>query len=419
MLPNHHISLASESLSPLPPEIWRIIFAFAVRPCVHVSSALDASDSGHSLDPLALAVVATRPTVLRTKLSLLLVSKCWYGLVRDILYEHIIFHSQESLTRCLAAIAKLETGILFRFTKSLVLHVLDWERWHIPVAKILKLCENLRTLVLGYYPRPFHFDSNGMQLVINAIPSNLVALAYVGEYTENMTETLSSFQKLEFLSLLPSCPMWYHRSTCRPIFPHVRHITLSHDHSQGWGSYFPDARHLSIIISRDVFLPGGVPFQNINVTDRSKVEHLSIGAKTWFPRYLTFGDIIFTSFIQGFQNLAILSYNPFILNVSRSHPFETHPTLRSVRHYIEIPAVSHDGQVVSKKLQERFKVSWVQSWNWLHGGADKFPGLKSIVGVYKCEGADEIETDLLCYVKSLGGYDPKLTFACTLQCKEI
>ena len=419
MHPKRPISLVSNSFS-LPPEIWRIIFAFAVRPCVHVSSALDVSDSGHSLDPLALAVAATRPTVLRTKLSLLLVSKNWCGMVRDTLYEHITFHSQESLTQCLAAIAKSgpETPV-FHFTKSLVLCIFDWERWHVPVVKNLRLCKNLRTLVLGYYPLPVHFDSNGMQLVINAIPSNLVALAYIGEYTEDMTATLGSFQKLEFLSLLPSRPMWRDYSTYRPTFPHVRHITLSHDHSQGWDSHFPDARHLSIIISRDVLLPGGVSFQNTNATDQSKVEHLSIGTKTWFPRYLKFGDIIFAHFLQRFQNLVILSYNPFILNVSRSPPFESHPTLQSVRHYIEIPASNHDGQAVDRELQERFRVSWVQSWNWLHDGADKFPGLKSIVGVYKCEGANKIEADLLCYVKSLGGYDPKLTFACTLQCKEI
>ena len=387
---------------------------------MHVSSALDAPDSGRSLDPLALAVAATRPTVLRTKMSLLLVCKHWHRAAWGILYEHVIFKSHESLTRCLAALVKAGSDTSpFRSTKSLVLYVFDWKWWDIPVVNIIKLCDNLRTLVLGYYPQEFRFNSDRMRLVINAIPSNLVALAYIGDYDEHMMETMGTFQTLEYLSILPSCPVWDDHSTCRQVFPHVRHITLSHDNSRGWGSYFPHASHLSIVISRAVHLPDGLTFQNINTVDQSKVEYISIGTKTWFPKYMKFNDIILASFIQGFQNLIILSYNPFILDVSGSHPFETHPTLQSVRHYIEIPKFNHGGEEVDKELQTRFKASWVQSWNWLHGGADKFPNLKSIVGVYKCEGANVIEKELLRYVKGLGGYDPKLTFACTLQCKEI
>ena len=411
----HHISPSSNSVSSLPPELWRIIFAFAVRPCAHVSSALDASDSGRSLDPLALAVAATHPTVLRTKLAFLLVCKHWHRTARDILYEHVIFKSYESLTRCLAALVNLGSDTSpFYSTQSLVLYLYDWKSWNIPIVKILKLCDNLRTLVLGIYSQCFRYSSDGMRLVINAIPSNLVALAYIGEYTESMMETLSSFQTLEYLSILPSYPVCPDRSTCRPVFPHVRHITLSHDNSEGWGSYFPEARHLSIVISRAVHLP-----DNIDAVDQSKVEYLSIATKTWFPKYMRFNDIILASFMQGFQNLIILSYNPFTLNVSGSHPFETHPTLQSVRHYIEIPNVNHNNEDVDEELQTRFQASWMQSWNWLHCGADKFPNLKSIVGVYKCKGANDREENLLRFIKGLGGYDPKLTFACTLQCKEI
>ena len=387
---------------------------------MHVSSALDAPDSGRSLDPLALAVAATRPTVLRTKISLLLVCKHWRRTAWDILYEHVIFKSQESLTDSLAPLVGAGSDTSpFRSTKALVLYVYDWKRWNIPVVKILKLCDNLRTLVLGFYTQEYRFNSDQMRLVINAIPSNLVALAYIGDDTEHMMENLGTFHTLEYLSILPSYPIWYNNPTCVSVFPHVRHITLSLDNSQGWGSYFPHARHLSIVISRAVLPSGGLSFQNINTVDQSKVEYLSIGTKTWFPKYMKFMDIILASFIQGFQNLIIFSYNPFILDVSGSHPFETHPTLQSVRHYIEIPKVNHDGEEVNKELQTRFKASWMQSWNWLHGGTDKFPNLESIVGVYKCEGANAIEKELLRYVKGLGGYGPKLTFACTLQCKEI
>ena len=416
----HHISPSSSSVSPLPPELWRIIFAFAVRPCTHVSSALDASDSGRPLDPLALAVAATRPTVLRTKLAFLLVCKHWHRMAKDILYEHVIFKSYEPLTHRLAALVNLGSDTSpFCSTKSLVLYVYDWEWWNIPVVKLLKLCDNLRTLVLGSYSIGSLSNSDGMRLVINAIPSNLVALAYIGDYTKNMMETLSSFQTLEYLSILPSYPVCPDRSTCRPVFPHVRHIKLSHDNSEGWGSYFPHAHHLSIVISRAVNLLDGLTFQNIDAVDQSKVECLDIVTKTWFPKYMRFNDIILASSMQGFQNLIILSYNPFTLNVSGSHPFETHPTLQSVRHYIEIPKVNHDSEVVDEKLQTGFKASWMHSWNWLHCEADKFPNLKSIVGVYKCKGANDREENLLRFVKGLGGYDPKLTFVCTLQCKEI
>jgi len=344
------------------------------------------------------------------------VCKHWHRTAKAILYEHVIFKSHESLTRCLAAFDHSGSDpSRFCSTKSLVLYIYAWEWWNTPIVKILPLCGNLRTLVLGYYSQEFRYGAAGMRLVIDAIPSNLVAFAYIGEYTENMMESLSSFQKLEYLSILPSYPIIHDRSTCRPVFPHVRHITLSHDNSQGWDSYFPHARNLSIIVSRGMSLTDGL---RIDTVDQSKVERLSIGTKTWFPKYKWFSDIIPASFIQGFQNLIILSYNPFILNVSGSHPFETHSTLQSVRHYIEIPKVNHDGEDVDESLRTRFKASWIQSWNWLHSGADKFPSLKSIVGVYKCKGADDIEKDLLLYIKGLGGYDPKLTFACTLQCKE-
>jgi len=386
---------------------------------VHVSSALDASDSGRSLDPLALAVAATHPNVLRTKLSLLLVCKQWHRIAWDTLYEHVIFRSDDSLTRCLATLVKSESNTSpfpFHSTKSLVLYIFDWRQWGILIGPILKLCDNLRTLVLGYYSPEFYLSSDSMRLVTNALSSHLVALAYVAEYTEDIMETFSSIQKLEYLSNLPSYTFWRDRITCRPVFPYVRHITLPHDNSQGWDSYFPDAQHLSIIAHRR---PSGLNLQNINTVDQSKIEYLSIGTKCWFPEYMKFRDIILASLIQGFQNLIILSYNPFILNVSGSHPFETHPTLQSVRHYIEIPKVNYDGEEVNKELQTRFQASWMQSWNWLHCGADNFPNLKSIIGVYKCKGANEIEEDLLRYVKVLGGYDPKLTFACTLQCKEI
>ena len=324
------------------------------------------------------------------------------------------------MTHFLAGLVEAGSGTSpFCSTKSLVLFIFDWKWWDIPVVKILQLCNNLRTLVLGYYSQEFRFNSNGMRHVISAIPSNLVAIAYIGEWTEHMMEALSTFQTLEYLSILPSYPSWFDHSTCRPVFPHVRHITLSQDNSQGWGCYFPHARHLSIVVSRAERSPGGLTFQNINAVDQSKVEYINIGTKIWFPEYMRFEDIFPASFLQGFQNLIILSYNPFILNVSGSYPFETHPTLQSVRHYIEIPEVNHDGENVDKGLRTRFKASWMQSWNWLHCGADQFPNLKSIVGVYKCEGANEIEKELLGYVEGLGGYDPKLTFACTLQCKEI
>jgi hypothetical protein len=385
---------------------------------VHVSSALDASDSGRSLDPLALAVAATRPTVLRTKVSLLLVCKPWYGVAREILYGHVIFNSQESLMRSLAALVTPGSDASpFHCTKSLVLYVFDWERWNIPVVKLLKLCGNLRTLVLGYYPRRLHFDRDRMSLVVNAIPSNLPALAYIGEHYKNLAEILSSFQKLEFFTLLPSShPVgWGDRSTSRPVFPHVRHITLSHNNLQGWNSHFPNARHLSVTISRDPLLS----FTNVGTIDQSKIEHIAIGTKTWFPGYLKFGNIIPPKFMQGFQNLIILSYNPFTLNVSRLPPFQTHRTLRSVRHYIDVPMINYDGKKVDKELVAVFKASWMESWNWLHGGEEEFPSLRSIVGVYKCQGANEIEQGLLDYVVGLGGYDPRLTSACTLQCKEI
>jgi hypothetical protein len=336
-------------------------------------------------------------------MALLLVCKQWHGMAQEILYEHVIF----TVMRSLAALGSDTTP--FHSTKSLVLFIFDWEEWSIPVTNILKLCENLHTLVLGYY---LPFDSDGMRLVINAIPSNLVAFAYIGEYEKDMTVTLSSFQRLEYLSLLSSSPIWSGPPAFQPVFPHVRHITLSHDYSPGWASYFPDARRLTIIISRDVPLPTGVTTQYISTTDQSKVEHLSIGIKASLPRYIEFGELISASFIQGFQNLILLSYNPFIINVSRSHPFEAHRTLQSVRHYLEIP-MAHTGK------EGRFKASWVQSWNWLHDGDEKFPSLKSIVGVYKCKGASEIEKDLLRYVQNLGGYDPKLTFVCSLQSKEI
>jgi hypothetical protein len=101
--------------------------------------------------------------------------------------------------------------------------------------------------------------------------------------------------------------------------------------------FSPCTSSLDHHLSRLVYLPWVQTIQNINVVDQSKVEYLSIGAKTWFPEHTRFRDIILQSLIQGFQNLIILSYNPFILNVSGSHPFETHPTLQSVRHYIEIP----------------------------------------------------------------------------------
>ena len=324
------------------------------------------------------------------------------------------------MTRFLAALVEAGSDTSpFCSTKSLVLYVFNWKWWNIPVVKILKLCDNLRTLVLGYYSQERRFSSDEMRHVISAIPSNLVAISYIGEYTGHMIEPLGTFQTLEYLSILPSHPIWFDDSTCRQVFPHIRHITLSYDNSQGWGCYFPHARHLSIVISRAVLSPGGFTSRNINAVDQRKVEYISIGTKTWFPEYMRFKDIFLASFLQGFQNLIILSYNPFILNVSGSYPFETHPTLQSVRHYIETPEVVHEGDDVDKKLRTRLKASWMHSWNWLHCGADQFPNLKSIVGVYKCKGANEIEKELLRYVEGLGGYDPKLTFACTLQCKEI
>ena len=340
-------------------------------------------------------------------------------MARDILYEHVIFHNSFSLIRSLAALSESGSDSLsFHSTKSLVLDFFAWHQCYNSVVKILKLCKNLRTLDLRYFSPRLYFNHNQMKLVINAIPSNLVALAYHGEFDESIMKTLNPFQKLEFLFLLPFLRS---RSIGRDLstFPHVRYITLPPDYAQRWSSYCPDARDISIIITWDVHLRSPTAFQNNNPTAQSKVEHLNIATKTWFSRYTKFGDVISASFMQGFQNLIILSYNPFVLCVSQSHPFETHPTLQSVRHYITIPEVNHEGKGVDKALQVGFKASWVRSWNWLHDGEDKFPRLKSIVGVYDCKEANEIEEDLLRYVDMLGGYDPKLSFACMLQCQEI
>ena len=129
----------------LPAEVWRQIFAVAVRPCVHMQRPQNDDDNHDPFNLSGPGPYLFRDT-LKTKLALCRVSKCFNGLATEFLYECVYFNSHDRLNAAIQHSAREDTN-KFWWTKVLALRF-----WYTMgssvalVARLLSKCVNLRLL---------------------------------------------------------------------------------------------------------------------------------------------------------------------------------------------------------------------------------------------------------------------------------
>jgi hypothetical protein len=161
----------------LPVEIWRQIFAVAVRSCVHAQRLQAAGDDDH--DPFNLGSPHLLRHTLKTKLSLCLVSKDFNSLASEFLYECIYFTSHE---RLISAIRHSTRGGTSKFWWTKVLALRFWYTMGSSVASVAHLlskCVNLRLLVFAAPTMGPEVGLDQVGSVYRSVPRSVQAVRWV------------------------------------------------------------------------------------------------------------------------------------------------------------------------------------------------------------------------------------------------
>jgi len=166
---------AAQLYNSLPAEVWRQIFATAVRPCIHAQRSRTIDDDDD--DSFSL-VNLERPYSFcdsrNTKLALCLVSKSFNSLATEFLYEHILLTSYKILNTAIRLSTHRGANRLW-WTKALWL-CFSFTRGIIPsVAPLLSKCVNLRLLIFEVNPR---VDLDQVKTVYRSLPQSVRAIRW-------------------------------------------------------------------------------------------------------------------------------------------------------------------------------------------------------------------------------------------------
>ncbi|KAF8895741.1 hypothetical protein CPB84DRAFT_1782347 [Gymnopilus junonius] len=259
-------------LPDLPVEVWLEIFQFATY--VHRNVTIKPLDPFTPKRTTTNALGANTPlSAMRTKLSLVLVSKSWRNVAQQMLYEHIAIRSPPRANIILNALKRSRTPKdsenqktnpnlgYGQFVRHIEVYTFARGSGEISylqtVFKILNYCPNLRTLSGNWrhYLPPEFLDA------IAKLLGPSVSEFYWNERDmspgmKNNTSTaptfVGSFKALRVLDLrhfVGSDPLSWTQSSSRPVLPHVQDLILS-----TYSSSLDIAAHLSLPCLRNLFL---------------------------------------------------------------------------------------------------------------------------------------------------------------------
>jgi len=378
----------------LPVEIWRQIFASAVRPCVHAqrlhTTGDDDDDDDH--DPFNLHSSHLLHDTIRTKLALCLVSKLFNSLATEFLYENV--HLTDTNDNSLG------TGSTNKFwwTKVLFLRFSFRTGSLVPLAThLLSKCVNLRLLYLEPTRGHPNLSLDQVKSIYRSVPRGVQAIGW-GRGTQPMMENIPIIvlDNICHMSIGSTMIMVTHVLTL-PRVTYLRAI----DSFTPTNLIFPVLKTVCLVAhsrtKRLASSPLGLFIQrHAKQITTLHIDYRRIYSTVEMPLPL----------IDCCTNLTTLKYDPFI--VSTLVNTIQHTKLTHVYYFISSPlrnVVSHPS---SEKLAPFRRRRWVANYNWLFNGG--FPALKHITMLQSCV-PDPIEEQVLSQIVS-ALTDPRLKFEC-------
>jgi hypothetical protein len=384
---------ASQMYNSLPVEIWRQIFAVAVRPCVHAQrlhTTGDVDNADH--DPFNLHPSHLLHHTLRTKLALCLVSKCFNSLATEFLYEEFHFSSNNFVD--------LGGTNKFWWTKVLVLpygYTMGRSAPFIP--HLLSKCVNLRLLYCEPPTIGPDFSPDQVMSVYRSLPRGVQAIHW-------RSSTKPILENIPIIVLDNICQMSIVSTTI--MSTHV--LTLP---------------RLTYLRAKDSFTATNLTFPALKTVcliayDRnSGLEASPLGlfiqgyAKQITTLQIESGhgySIVTMSLplIDCCTNLTTLKYDPFIIRVLNPPLFNTiqHTKLTHVYNFVSNPLKHVVNHLPSEMIALR--PQWEANYKWLLNGG--FPALKHITMFRSCV-PNSIEEKVLSQI--VGALtDPRLKFEC-------
>ncbi|PPQ63681.1 hypothetical protein CVT24_004567 [Panaeolus cyanescens] len=242
----------------LPPEIWHEIFQFATY--VHSSASIKPLDPFSPRRAITNAMGTNSYSMsMRTKRSLVLVSRSWRQLSMPIFYEHIVIRSPSRAAKTLQVLegSKRIMDPTMSHTESERLGYGQWTR-HLEIHtyargskeieflktifRIMRCCPNLRFLSgIWIHQLPLEFLAVITQLYASSElfsglywndlnPKDFTDAASSTFSTTSSPEFLASFQSLRILDLrhfVGGDPVHRDPSLSSPTLPHVQDLVLS------------------------------------------------------------------------------------------------------------------------------------------------------------------------------------------------
>jgi hypothetical protein len=379
----------------LPVEIWRQIFAAAVRPCVHAQRTGD--DDDH--DPFNLHPSHVLRDTLTTKSALCLVSRRFNSLATEFLYENVHFRSNNILDSGVANEFSPSTN-KFWWTKVLVLPYCYAMGSSAPlVAHLLSKCVNLRLLNCG--PPTIGLGSNPDQVmsVHSSFPRGVQTILW-------RSSNKPTLENIPIIVLDNICQMSIESTTI--VSTHV--LTLP---------------RLTYLRARDSFTPTNLTFPALKTVCLIPYDCISGLESSPFGLFIQGYAKQITTFqienhcnhsavamplllIDCCTNLTTLKYDPFdfmIPNPPLSNTVQ-HTKLTHVYNFISNPL---------KRVICRFPghmitlhPKWEANRKWLLNGG--FPALKHVIIFRSCV-PDPLEEQILSEIVS-PSTDLRLKFEC-------
>lgn len=387
----------------LPVEIWRQIFAEAVRPCVHTQRFQTTGDNDDDHDPFKLHCPHLLHGILRTKMALCLVSKRFNSLATEFLYEYVHFTSNNFLYPATQHSPRGGTN-KFWWTKVLVLRFGYATGGSAPlVTDLLSKCVNLRFL---YFAQPSigpEFSPDQVKLIYRSLPQSLQAICWRGDIQPKL-------ENIPVIVLDNICQMTIESPTMTPT--HV--LTLP---------------RLTYLRAKDSFKPNNLNFPVLTAVclvayDRSsELESSPLGLFIQgCAKQITVLQIendresLTVDFplplIDCCINLTTLKYDPFLVRVRRLPGFNDpdtiqHTKLTHVYNFISRPLMNVLYHLPNSRIVALHTL-WAENYTRLSYGG--FPALKHVTMLRSCV-PDPIEEHVLSQIVS-AWTDPRFKLEC-------
>jgi len=377
----------------LPIEIWRQIFATAVRPCVHAQRLHTTGDDDD--DPFNLQSSHLLHDTLRTKLALCLVSKPFNSLATQFLYENVHVTDKNNNS--------LDTGSTNKFwwTKVLSLHCSFEMGSLVPVVThLLSKCVNLRLLYLESTTDGPDLSPYQVRSICRSVPRSVQAIGW-GWDTQRMLEDVPIIvlENICHISIESTTIMSTHVLT----LPRVTYLRAL-DSFTPTNLIFPALKTVCLVARGNAYEPESCPLGIFIQSEAKQITTLHIDSDSLSsPVAMPF------LLIDRCTNLTTLKYDPFMVRVGDP------PLVNTTQH----TKLTHVYNLISHRFRSIFddipshvlvllRSFWRANCDWLFNGG--FPALKHITMLRSCV-LDPIEEQVLSQIVS-APTDPRLKIEC-------